>query len=208
MPKIYDVTVPLSAEVPTFPGDPRFQLDFSHRISAGEPYNVARLTFGAHSGTHVDAPYHFLADGATVDQLPLELLIGRARVVEMTALDRIERADLERAGARVLGVIFNAVDATSNPHYGSYMYSPYLKDWYDSGSAFAHDVAGAEKLLDEAGWRKGTDGKRAKDGQPARLPVLYPAPDVLRKELALAAASPDVVALLKAAGAGAAAKKR
>ena len=67
--------------------------------------------------------------------------------------------------------------------------SPYLKDWYDSGSAFAHDVAGAEKLLDEAGWRKGADGKRAKDGQPARLPVLYPAPDVLRKELALAAAS-------------------
>ncbi|HEX7304865.1 ABC transporter substrate-binding protein [Lentzea sp.] len=67
--------------------------------------------------------------------------------------------------------------------------SPYLKDWYSADSAFPHDVAQAEKLLDEAGWRKGADGKRAKDGQPARLPVLYPAPDVLRKELALAAAS-------------------
>jgi peptide/nickel transport system substrate-binding protein len=67
--------------------------------------------------------------------------------------------------------------------------SPHLADWYDAGSAFPHDVAEAEKLLDEAGWRKGADGKRSKDGRPARLPVLYPAPDVLRKELALAAAS-------------------
>jgi arylformamidase len=100
MPKLYDVTVPLSADVPTFPGDPRFQMEFSHRIADGEPYNVAKVTLGVHSGTHVDAPYHFLADGATVDQLPLELLIGRARVVDMTALDRIERADVERADLR------------------------------------------------------------------------------------------------------------
>jgi peptide/nickel transport system substrate-binding protein len=67
--------------------------------------------------------------------------------------------------------------------------SPHLKDWYAAEATFAYDVSEAEKLLDEAGWRKGADGKRAKDGQPARLPVLYPAPDVLRKELALAAAS-------------------
>ncbi|SDF37488.1 peptide/nickel transport system substrate-binding protein [Lentzea fradiae] len=67
--------------------------------------------------------------------------------------------------------------------------SPHLKDWYSEDSAFPYDVAEAERLLDAAGWRKGADGKRAKDGQPARLPVLYPAPDVLRKELALAAAS-------------------
>jgi arylformamidase len=100
MPKLYDVTVPLSAEVPTFPGDPRFRMEFSHRISEGEPYNVARLTLGAHSGTHVDAPYHFLADGATVDQLALEMLMGKARVVDMTALDRIDRGDLERVDLR------------------------------------------------------------------------------------------------------------
>ncbi|CAL9467149.1 Oligopeptide-binding protein AppA [Actinosynnema sp. ALI-1.44] len=67
--------------------------------------------------------------------------------------------------------------------------SPHLSAWHDAGATFPHDVAEAERLLDEAGWRKGADGKRAKDGQPARLPVLYPAPDVLRKELALAAAS-------------------
>jgi peptide/nickel transport system substrate-binding protein len=67
--------------------------------------------------------------------------------------------------------------------------SPHLSSWYDSSSAFAFSTDEASRLLDEAGWPKGPDGKRSRDGQPARLPVLYPAPDALRKELALAAAS-------------------
>ncbi len=67
--------------------------------------------------------------------------------------------------------------------------SPHLRDWHDPGATFAHDTAEAERLLDEAGWRRGADGARSRDGQPARLPILYPAADVLRKELALAAAS-------------------
>jgi arylformamidase len=96
VPKIIDATVPLSAEVPTFPGDPRFQMEFSHRIDRGEPYNVAKLTLGAHSGTHVDAPYHFLADGSTVERLPLDVLLGRALVVEVGAASRVDRTDLER----------------------------------------------------------------------------------------------------------------
>lgn len=100
MAKIIDVTVPLSAEVPTFPGDPRFHMEFPHRITDGEPYNVARITMGAHSGTHVDAPYHFLADGATVDMLPLEILMGKARVVEPPGRDKIERIDLEALDLR------------------------------------------------------------------------------------------------------------
>lgn len=100
MTKIFDVTVPLSADVPVFPGDPRFQMEFSHRIDDGQAYNVARITMGVHSGTHVDAPYHFLADGNTVDQLPLEILMGKARVVEIGAREKIERADLEALDLR------------------------------------------------------------------------------------------------------------
>lgn len=67
--------------------------------------------------------------------------------------------------------------------------SPYLDDWYDPAAVFPHDPARAAQLLDAAGWVAGPDGKRARDGVPARLPVLYPAQDTLRKELALAAAS-------------------
>jgi len=95
MSKIIDVTVALSPEVPTFPGDPPFQMEFVSRIEDGGAYNLARFTMGTHAGTHVDAPYHFLADGATADQLPLEILMGKARVVELTVRDKVERSDLE-----------------------------------------------------------------------------------------------------------------
>jgi arylformamidase len=100
MAKIYDVTVPLSKEVPTFPGDPPFEVTFTHRIADGQPYNVSRITLGAHTGTHVDAPYHFLADGPTVEQLPLEILLGKCRVVEIRVREKIQRSDLEALGLR------------------------------------------------------------------------------------------------------------
>jgi arylformamidase len=100
MAKIYDVTVPLSAEVPTYPGDARFQMERTHEIARGHPYNLARISLGTQTGTHVDAPYHFLPDGATVDQLPLEILIGKARVVEILARDRVERTELEALDLR------------------------------------------------------------------------------------------------------------
>ena len=100
MARYFDVTVPLSAAVPTFPGDPRFHMEFTHRIADGQPYNVARITLGAHSGTHVDAPYHFLADGNTVESLPLEILMGKCRVVEVRAREKIERHALEALDMR------------------------------------------------------------------------------------------------------------
>ncbi|MGE3661636.1 MAG: ABC transporter substrate-binding protein [Pseudonocardia sp.] len=67
--------------------------------------------------------------------------------------------------------------------------SPYLAQWYDPAATFAYDPAEAGRLLDAAGWVRGPDGVRVRDGVRARLPVLYPGSDSLRKELALATAS-------------------
>ena len=100
MTRILDVTVPLSAEVLVYPGDPAFSLEPTHEIAKGAPYNLGRLSLGTQTGTHVDAPYHFLADGATVDQLPLEILLGKARVVELMARERVDRSDLEALDLR------------------------------------------------------------------------------------------------------------
>lgn len=100
MNKIIDVTVPLSADVPTFPGDPRFEMRFEHSMDEGKPYNVAHMSLGVHSGTHVDAPHHFINGAATVDQLPLEILMGKARVVEIGDRERIRRAELEALDLR------------------------------------------------------------------------------------------------------------
>jgi arylformamidase len=98
--RVYDVTVPLSPSVPAWPGEPRFEAQRFQRIEDGHPANVTRIAASVHSGTHVDAPRHFLADGATVDQLPLEILMGKARVLDLKVLDRIRRKDLEEADLR------------------------------------------------------------------------------------------------------------
>jgi arylformamidase len=99
MARIHDITVPLTPGLPAYPGDPPVGVEVVQR--AGEsPYGLARLELTTHSGTHVDAPAHFVAGGATVDTLPLEILIGKARVVELPGRERVDRPDLEALDLR------------------------------------------------------------------------------------------------------------
>jgi arylformamidase len=81
--RIFDVSVRISPQMPVWPGDPPVQIERVERITKGDPANLTRLSLGAHTGTHVDAPYHFLEKGLKVDQLPLSTLIGSAYVVEV-----------------------------------------------------------------------------------------------------------------------------
>ena len=80
---IYDVTVPISNELPTWPGDPSVQLTVWRSLSSGDGVNLSMLNFGAHTGTHVDAPAHFIEGAAKVESLPLDVLIGEAQVIEV-----------------------------------------------------------------------------------------------------------------------------
>jgi arylformamidase len=80
--KIYDVSVPLSAATTTYPGDPGIEIKKWLTLANGDPANVSLINFGLHSGTHVDAPAHFIEGGATVESLPLDSLVGEAQVVE------------------------------------------------------------------------------------------------------------------------------
>ncbi len=100
LPKLLDVSVPLAAGMPAYPGNPDFELQPIKRIAEGASSNVSRLVMGTHTGTHVDAPRHFLEHGAGVDALPLDLLIGRARVVEITKRGGIGAEELAAAGLR------------------------------------------------------------------------------------------------------------
>jgi arylformamidase len=99
MPRIHDVTVPLAPGMLAYPGDLPFALEPVQRLGA-DPCNLSRMVLTTHTGTHVDAPAHFLAGGTTVDHLPLEILLGKARVVELLARERVERADLEALDLR------------------------------------------------------------------------------------------------------------
>lgn len=81
--KIYDVTVAIGEGVPIYEGDPTAEVRSEKALARGDGANVSSLCFGAHTGTHVDAPNHFIEGTRRVDELELEKLVGPCRVVEI-----------------------------------------------------------------------------------------------------------------------------
>ena len=80
---IYDITVPIQSTMPVYQGDPGVKIEPWSAFAKGDSSNVSMLNFGAHTGTHVDAPAHFIEGANRIDKLPLDILIGRARVVRV-----------------------------------------------------------------------------------------------------------------------------
>jgi arylformamidase len=83
--KLIDVSVRIDANLPTYPGNTPFTLEAVKRLARGDSSNVSTLHLSAHSGTHVDAPRHFFDSAPGVEGLALEMLVGRARVVEVAS---------------------------------------------------------------------------------------------------------------------------
>ncbi len=97
--KIHDVSLPISPNLPVWPGDPAIVLEQVSSMDAGAHDNVSRLACGVHTGTHVDAPHHFLNDHRTVELLSLDILVGPARLVQISDKVKVVNADvLENAG--------------------------------------------------------------------------------------------------------------
>ena len=123
---IYDVSVPICARTPIYPGDPGIEIQQWKALANADSANVSFLHFGAHTATHVDAPSHFIAGGKKVSDMPLDVLIGPARVIEtpleMTEIDEsfVNNLDLNS----VTRVLFK----TRNSDF-----------WLDSQEAFRKD---------------------------------------------------------------------
>ena len=94
--RIFDLTRPVQPDMPVYPGDPPVRFH-PHAALQADGYRVTEISLGTHAGTHLDAPAHFLSEGATVDRLPLEKLVGSAWVV-----DHDDTEFRITAGARVL----------------------------------------------------------------------------------------------------------
>ena len=92
--RYYDITMGFSADMVVYPGDPPVKIIDEKSIKQGDPYNLSVITFGSHTGTHIDAPRHFYDNGITVDRLSLEYFIGRAKVFEIKDKDAVTAADL------------------------------------------------------------------------------------------------------------------
>ncbi len=96
--KIYDISIPISPTMPTYPGDPPVVIEPLKQIGKGSRSNVSRVSFGDHTGTHFDPPLHFIPGGKTIDQMDLNVLYGSARVLNFTRVEReITARDLEHA---------------------------------------------------------------------------------------------------------------
>lgn len=81
--RIYDISLGISSALPTWPGDPKILLEQVSKISEGHASNITKIEMSAHTGTHIDAPYHFIESGMTVDQIPLKVLTGRVYVLHL-----------------------------------------------------------------------------------------------------------------------------
>lgn len=81
--EIFDVTVAISESVPVYAGDPPVRIRAVSSLAAGDTANVSEISFGVHTATHIDAPNHFIAGAAKVDQIDPAQLIGPCRVIEL-----------------------------------------------------------------------------------------------------------------------------
>jgi arylformamidase len=95
--QIYDITLTIENGMPVWPGDPEVKLERIREIGNDSYINVSQISMGVHTGTHVDAPVHFLPKGFGVDQLPLKVLTGRVYVLEMLKANLITAEALEKA---------------------------------------------------------------------------------------------------------------
>jgi arylformamidase len=94
MTGLLDISVPITEDLVTWNDGGKPRLERTADLARGDPVTATRLILGAHTGTHVDAPAHFLAGGATMAAMDLAILLGPARVVDLTAVTAIGIADL------------------------------------------------------------------------------------------------------------------
>jgi arylformamidase len=94
--RVIDVSLEIGPDLLIWPGNPGVVIRPTSRISRGGSSNVSEIRLGSHTGTHVDPPYHFIDDGATVDDLPLDVLIGDVLVADLRGIaDPIGRDQLD-----------------------------------------------------------------------------------------------------------------
>ncbi|UCG14840.1 MAG: cyclase family protein [Deltaproteobacteria bacterium] len=136
--KFIDISLTLSPDIPIWPGSVGFRLTPTKRLEAGDTENVSRLDCDVHIGTHVDAPRHFLTNGATVEQLPLDVLIGQAFVGCVPEDDLVTRGKL--AGLDIPNNANRLLLRTRNSHFWERGVSRFRKDYVALTAEAAHWV--------------------------------------------------------------------
>lgn len=105
--RLYDISMEVTPDMVVWPTEAKPVLKQTMRIKDGDAANVSQITMGMHTGTHIDAPYHSIADGSPVSEIPLERFIGIAAVIELPDVDLItadvlEASDIARGVRKLL----------------------------------------------------------------------------------------------------------
>jgi arylformamidase len=149
--KIFDITLTITPELPVWPGDPAVQLERVSKIEDGANANVSRVSMGVHTGTHIDAPYHFINESTvTVEQLSLEVLTGIAHVYHLPdSVDVVTSQVLEQLEipVRARRLLFR----TRNSTYWAQSLSQFQTDFVGL------DTTAAQYLADRGVWLVGID---------------------------------------------------
>ena len=138
---IYDLSAPISNALPTYPGDPGIQIEDWSSIARGDSANVSALRLGAHTGTHVDAPAHFIEGVKKVESLDLNILLGEAEVIEVPEDSRVIDENFVTANCKpgTIRVLFK----TRNSAF-------WTRDKTDFRTDFTYlDVGAAQWLVDQ-----------------------------------------------------------
>ncbi|HEX6543412.1 MAG TPA: cyclase family protein [Ktedonobacterales bacterium] len=108
-----DVSVPLKSGMVHWPDNPPVVIERMMSISRGDAANVSKMSLGSHTGTHMDAPIHYVPGGIGIDQMPLTATLGHARVIEISDPESIKPDELTshniQRGERILFKTLNSV---------------------------------------------------------------------------------------------------
>jgi arylformamidase len=100
-----DISLPVYSGMVVWPGDSEVRIERVLELEKGDPFNLTQCSFTAHTGTHVDAPRHFLPLGAAIDAIPFDAVLGPCRVVQIQDHEAVRPAEIPddlRAGDRIL----------------------------------------------------------------------------------------------------------
>ncbi len=93
--KLIDISIPIRPSLAVWPGDTCFDLQWNSRIANGAAVNLGSVTMSIHTGSHADAPQHYLADGVSIDRCELDPYLGQALVVDLSGARQIKVSDLQ-----------------------------------------------------------------------------------------------------------------
>lgn len=115
-----DISMPVHSGMAVWPGDNAVRVERILSLDRGDPFNLTHCSFTAHTGTHMDAPRHFLAQGAAMDALPLEAVLGPCRVVGIRDPEAVRLAELPRDLQRGERILFKTENSFRHLHSGSF----------------------------------------------------------------------------------------